>query len=53
MFKDRLKMEKQTVSALDKLKGELAGKYYPLTGMTKSTQQQLMDDHFLFNDSDR
>ncbi|XP_046582729.1 arginine kinase-like isoform X1 [Haliotis rubra] len=49
----RLAMEAATVSALDKLKGELAGKYYPLTGMTRDTQKQLMDDHFLFNDSDR
>lgn len=46
-------MEAATVSALDKLKGELAGTYYPLTGMTRDTQKKLMDDHFLFNDSDR
>lgn len=50
---DRLEMERRTVSALDKLKGELAGTYYPLTGMTKQTQQKLTDDHFLFNDNDR
>ena len=24
------------------------GVYYPLTGMSKAVQQQLIDDHFLF-----
>jgi creatine kinase/arginine kinase len=33
--------------------GELAGKYYPLAGMDKATQQQLIDDHFLFKEGDR
>jgi len=50
---DRLDMEEMTVNAFKKLQGDLAGTYYPLTGMTKDTQRQLMDDHFLFNDSDR
>ena len=26
-----------------------AGKYYPLAGMTDEQQQQLIDDHFLFD----
>lgn len=26
-----------------------AGKYYPLAGMTEEEQQQLIDDHFLFD----
>jgi arginine kinase len=28
----------------------LKGKFYPLTGMDKATQQQLIDDHFLFKE---
>ncbi|CAL1538367.1 unnamed protein product [Lymnaea stagnalis] len=52
-LEDRVEMEKKTVEALQKLEGELKGTYYPLTGMTKETQKQLTEDHFLFNDSDR
>ena len=33
--------------------GELAGKYYPLKGMEKQTQTQLIEDHFLFKEGDR
>merc|ERR1712106_270175 len=33
--------------------GELAGSYYPLTGMQESIRQQLVDDHFLFVSGDR
>ena len=29
--------------------GVPAGKYYPLVGMTEKEQQQLIDDHFLFD----
>lgn len=50
---DRVNMEAMTVEALKKLEGELKGSYYPLTGMSKETQKQLTEDHFLFNDSDR
>merc|ERR1719158_504875 len=35
-------------SALSKLTGDLAGTYYPLTGMNEQVRQQLVDDHFLF-----
>jgi arginine kinase len=35
------------------LTGELAGTYFPLTGMDKVTQQTLIDDHFLFKEGDR
>jgi len=38
---------------LSGLEGELKGKFYPLTGMEKSVQQQLIDDHFLFKEGDR
>ncbi|KAL5010474.1 hypothetical protein ScPMuIL_012779 [Solemya velum] len=49
----RLSMEQKSREALESLTGELAGKYHPLLGMDKTTQQQLTDDHFLFNDHDR
>jgi len=50
---DRIAMEKKTVAALNTLDGELAGKYYPLTGMSKGDEQKLIDDHFLFKNDDR
>jgi len=46
-------MEDKVSSTLTALTGELKGTYYPLTGMTKETQQQLIDDHFLFKEGDR
>ena len=36
-------------SALNSLTGEFKGKYYPLKSMTEQEQQQLIDDHFLFD----
>ena len=39
-------------NAFAKLSGDLAGKYYPLTGMDEATRQQLVDDHFLFMSGD-
>ncbi|CAH1960238.1 unnamed protein product [Acanthoscelides obtectus] len=32
---------------------ELSGSYFPLKGMTKEVQNQLIDDHFLFKEGDR
>ncbi|CAL1539154.1 unnamed protein product [Lymnaea stagnalis] len=49
----RLQMERMTVAALKLLKGELAGTYYPLSGMSKEEEEKLVKDHFLFNDSNR
>ena len=46
-------MEKKVSASLSGLKGELKGTFYPLTGMTKKVQQQLIDDHFLFKEGDR
>ncbi|XP_967811.3 arginine kinase [Tribolium castaneum] len=46
-------MEKKVSGTLMSLTGELKGKYYPLTGMSKRDQQQLIDDHFLFKEGDR
>ena len=33
---------------MKKYLGDLAGTYYPLTGMEEKVRQQLVDDHFLF-----
>lgn len=46
-------MEEKVSTTLKGLDGELKGTYYPLTGMDKATQQQLIDDHFLFKEGDR
>jgi len=46
-------MEDKVSSTLSSLEGELKGTYFPLTGMTKEVQQQLIDDHFLFKEGDR
>ena len=35
--------------ALDTLSGDLKGKYYALKNMSDAEQQQLIDDHFLFD----
>lgn len=35
--------------ALSSLDGDLAGRYYALKNMTEAEQQQLIDDHFLFD----
>lgn len=46
-------MEEKVSTTLKGLEGELKGTYYPLTGMDKAVQQQLIDDHFLFKEGDR
>ncbi|XP_052567197.1 arginine kinase 1 isoform X1 [Culex pipiens pallens] len=46
-------MEAKVSATLSGLEGELKGKFYPLTGMEKAVQQQLIDDHFLFKEGDR
>jgi creatine kinase len=45
-------MEQDTVAALKTLTGELEGQYYPLAKMDKATQNQMIQDHFLFRDDD-
>ncbi|XP_045197746.1 arginine kinase-like isoform X2 [Mercenaria mercenaria] len=45
-------MQDDTVRALNTLKGELAGTYYPLAKMDEATQKQMVEDHFLFRDDD-
>merc|ERR1712042_221137 len=44
----RLGVERLMKSAFKKMPGDLAGNYFPLTGMEESVRQQLVDDHFLF-----
>ncbi|KAJ7376391.1 hypothetical protein OS493_034913 [Desmophyllum pertusum] len=46
---ERREVEKVVVEALDTMKGGLQGKYYPLDKMTPEQQDQLIEDHFLFD----
>ncbi|XP_018567643.1 arginine kinase-like [Anoplophora glabripennis] len=46
-------IENKMISVLNGLEGELKGTYYPLNGMTKETQEKLIEDHFLFKEGDR
>jgi protein-arginine kinase len=48
----RVGVEKLMASAFPKFAGDLAGSYYPLTGMDEKVRQQLVDDHFLFMSGD-
>merc|ERR1711971_454399 len=48
----RLGVESLMKNALSKLTGDLAGTYYPLSGMDEKVRQQLVDDHFLFVSGD-
>ncbi len=44
----RLEVMTMVVKALETFEGDLAGKFYPLQGMDKETQNKLIEDHFLF-----
>ncbi|EGW05340.1 Exocyst complex component 3-like protein 2 [Cricetulus griseus] len=46
---ENLKVSGPKKRALNSLTGEFKGKYYPLKSMTEQEQQQLIDDHFLFD----
>nr|CAD2146934.1 unnamed protein product [Meloidogyne enterolobii] len=48
-------MQDKVKAVFDQLKSdpELGGTYYPLEGMTKEVQTQLIKDHFLFKEGDR
>merc|ERR1711878_229082 len=48
----RVGVENLFKSAFANLTGDLAGTYYPLTGMSEKVRQQLVDDHFLFMSGD-
>merc|ERR1712203_678817 len=49
----RLEVESLMKTAFGNLEGDLAGTYYPLTGMDEKVKQQLVDDHFLFVSGDK
>merc|ERR1712042_298342 len=49
----RLNVENLMKKAFAYLQGDLAGTYYPLTGMAENVRQQLVDDHFLFMSGDK
>ena len=49
----RLDVENLMKNAFQKLEGDLAGTYYPLTGMDEEVRQKLVDDHFLFVSGDK
>merc|ERR1712088_218492 len=49
----RLGVEKLMANAVKSFPSDLAGNYYPLTGMDEKVRQQLVDDHFLFVSGDR
>ncbi|XP_060938375.1 creatine kinase, brain a [Limanda limanda] len=46
---ERRAVETLSIEALASLSGDLNGKYYALKDMTDAEQQQLIDDHFLFD----
>ncbi|EPB79689.1 arginine kinase [Ancylostoma ceylanicum] len=49
-----LEMEGKVKKIFENIKDpELQGTYYPLDGMTKEVQTQLIKDHFLFKEGDR
>merc|ERR1712096_61459 len=48
----RLGVENLMTKAFANLKDDLAGTYFPLTGMNEGVRQQLVDDHFLFVSGD-
>ena len=49
----RLNVENLMKKAFGNLEGDLAGTYYPLTGMAENVRQQLVDEHFLFVSGDK
>lgn len=46
-------VEQRVVAALEKLGGELAGRYYPLMTMSEADRARLISDHILFKAGDR
>ncbi|CAD5124308.1 DgyrCDS12597 [Dimorphilus gyrociliatus] len=46
---ERREVERVVTDALANLGGEFNGKYYPLSKMTDAEQDQLIEDHFLFD----
>ena len=49
----RVLVEKSVSEVLKSLSGDLAGKYYPIAGMSEEDSASLIEDHFLFKAGDR
>ena len=49
----RNEVEKIASRTLSSLEGKLAGKYYPIAGMSEGDKESLISDHFLFKAGDR
>jgi creatine kinase/arginine kinase len=49
----RLEIMNQVVAVLETFDDDLKGTFYPLDGMSKETQDQLIADHYLFKEGDR
>jgi len=49
----RLEVMEKAVEACNTFEGDLEGKFYPLDGMSKEDQNQLIADHILFKQGDR
>lgn len=49
----RKQVELSIVEGLNTLNDELEGSYYPLLGMSKEVQENLIKEHFLFKEGDR
>ena len=49
----RDEVERLVSQTLNSLTGELAGKYYPIAGMSQENSASLIADHFLFKAGDR
>jgi len=49
----RLEIMNLVVKACESFEGDLKGKFYPLEGMPKADQDQLIADHFLFKEGDK
>lgn len=48
----RLKLEETMKKVFESFDGNLKGKYYPMDGMDKDVQKDLIDKHFLYIDDD-
>jgi arginine kinase len=49
----RLEIMNNVAKAAENFDADLKGKFYPLEGMSKADQEQLIADHFLFKEGDR
>lgn len=50
---ERNQIEQKVSKTLLSFSDDLAGKYYPLSKMDKTTEERLINDHFLFKSGDR